>query len=71
MLHIQNRVPHKALTGITPFEAWAGRKPIVRHFRVFGCPAWARIPPQKCKALEPQSRPCILLDILRLLRHID
>jgi hypothetical protein len=27
--HIQNRVLHKALKGITPFEAWCGRKPIV------------------------------------------
>jgi hypothetical protein len=27
--HIQNRVLHKALKGITPFEAWCGRKPVV------------------------------------------
>ena len=57
--YIQNRSPHKALDGVTPFEAWNGRKPTIKHFRVFGCPAWAQIPPQKCKALEPQSKPCI------------
>ena len=45
--YIQNRSPIKALDGITPFEAWFGRKPSVKHFKVFGCPTWARIPPQK------------------------
>ena len=59
--YIQNKSPHKALDGITPFEAWCGRKPSVKHFKVFGCPAWARIPPQKRKALEPQSKPCIFV----------
>ncbi|MDF3675396.1 hypothetical protein, partial [Enterobacter hormaechei] len=39
--HILNRSPHPALDGKTPFEAWCGKKPIVTHFRVFGCPAWA------------------------------
>ena len=59
--YIQNRSPHKALDGITPFEAWCGRKPSVNHFKVFGSPAWARIPPQKRRALEPQSKPCIFV----------
>ena len=38
---IQNRSPHKALDGVTPFEAWTSRKPMIKHFRVFGCPTWA------------------------------
>ena len=59
--YIQNRSPHKALDGITPFQAWCGRKPSVNHFKVFGCTAWARIPPQKRKALEPQSKVCIFV----------
>ena len=58
---IQNRSLHKALYGIKPFEAWCGRKPSVKHFKKIGCPAWARIPPQKRKALEPQSKPCIFV----------
>ena len=39
--YIQNRSPHKALDGLTPFEPWNIRKPTVKHFRVFGCLAWA------------------------------
>ena len=60
--YIQNRSSHKTLDGITLFEAWCGRKPILKHFKVFGCLAWARIPPQKWKALVPQSKPCIFVE---------
>ncbi|KAH9294951.1 hypothetical protein KI387_038539, partial [Taxus chinensis] len=59
--YIQNRVPHKAVRGMTPFEAWFGCKPDVEHFRVFGSKAMARIPKKKRKALEPQSKPCIFV----------
>ena len=45
--YIQNRVPHKYLDGMTPFEAWSGNKPDVTHFRIFGSKAWARIPTDK------------------------
>jgi transposase InsO family protein len=45
--YIQNRVPHKSLKGITPFEAWCGKKPKVSHFRIFGCRARAHIPSDK------------------------
>jgi hypothetical protein len=34
--YIQNRVPHKYLKGVTPFEAWTGKKLEVTHFQVFG-----------------------------------
>ena len=39
--YIQNKSPLKALDGVTPFEAWNGRKPIVKHFKVFNCLEWA------------------------------
>ena len=54
--YIQNRVPHKYLYGITPFEAWSGHNPNVSHFRILGSKCWARIPPEKRKDLEPQSQ---------------
>ena len=47
--YIQNRVPHKNLEGMTPFEAWSGHKLDVTHFRIFGSRAWARIPTEKEK----------------------
>lgn len=51
--YIMNHVPHRALKGVTPFEAWSGRKPLVKHFQVFGSPTWAHIPVEKPKALDP------------------
>ena len=54
--YIQNRFPHKQLDGMTPFEAWSGHKPDVTHFRIFGSKAWARIPTEKRRALQPQSQ---------------
>ena len=45
----------------TPFEAWSGHKPNVSHLRVFGSKAWARIPPEKRKALQPQINDFIML----------
>lgn len=52
------------MKGVTPFQAWTSRKPIVKHFRVFGSLAWAHIPVEKCKAMDPQSKPCIFVGYL-------
>lgn len=41
-VYILNRAPTKSLNGKTPFEAWFGKKPRVRHFRTFGCTAYAK-----------------------------
>ena len=59
--YIQNRVPHKHIYGMTPFEAWSGNKPDVTHFRIFGSKAWARIPTENRKALQPQSQGCLFV----------
>ena len=36
--YILNRVPTKAVAE-TPYELWVGRKPSLKHFHVWGCPA--------------------------------
>ena len=55
--YIQNISPHKSVEDRTPFEAWTGDKPYVTHFRIFGSRAWAHIPSEKRKALDPQITP--------------
>jgi 2,3-bisphosphoglycerate-independent phosphoglycerate mutase len=40
---ILNRSPTKALKGITPYEAWFGRKPNVSYLRTFGCVGHAKV----------------------------
>ena len=59
--YIQNRVPHKQLDGMNPFEAWSGHKLYVTHFRIFGSRARARIPTEKRKALKPKSQECLFV----------
>jgi hypothetical protein len=57
----RNRFPHKSVKGVTPYEAWSGKKPEVTHFRIFGSRAWARIPSDRRKAMEAQSKECIFV----------
>jgi len=41
-VYILNRSPTKSLNGKTPYEAWFGRKPGVKHLKTFGCVAYAK-----------------------------
>ena len=62
--YIQNRVPHSSVKGKTHFEAYFGHKLDVSNLRVFGSTAWARIPLDKKRDLQPQSIEFFLLGIL-------
>eukprot|EP00253_Pinus_taeda_P005926 PITA_05926 len=59
--YILNRTPTKVLKNITPEEAWSSIKPDVGHFHVFGSEAWAHIPDEKHKSLEPKSEKCMFV----------
>ena len=59
--YIVNRTPSKDLKNITPEEAQTKTKPDVGHLRVFGSIAWAHIPDEKRKALQPKSEKCIFV----------
>ena len=59
--YIHNIVPHNSMVGVTPFEALMGHNPNVSHLIFFGSKAWARIPTEKRKAFQAQSRECIML----------
>ena len=63
-VYIQNRVLHSSMKGNTPFEAYFGHKPDVLNLRVFGSTAWARIPLDKKRALQPQSIECLFIGYL-------
>ena len=45
----------------TPYERWYKEKPDVSNLRVFGCKAYARIPDEKRKKLDPKSQQCIFV----------
>jgi len=42
-VYVLNRCPTKSLNNITPYEAWHGRKPSVKHMRTFGCVAYVKL----------------------------
>ena len=72
--YIQNRVPHSSMKGKTPFEAYFGHKPDVSNLQVFGSTAWAQIPLDKRRALQPQSIECLFigyLDEYKLFKLLD
>ncbi|KAB2597276.1 Sc-RNase [Pyrus ussuriensis x Pyrus communis] len=51
-VYLQNRCPTSALNNITPFEAISGRKPGVKHLKIFGSMCYIHIPSQKRHKLE-------------------
>jgi hypothetical protein len=53
--YIQNRSLHTYFKDNTPYKAWSNLKLEVNHFHIFDSRAWAQIPSEKRKALDPQS----------------
>ncbi|KAF3655129.1 putative F-box protein-like [Capsicum annuum] len=45
-IYLSNRSPTRNVKDQTPQEAWSGRKPSVRHLRIFGSIAYAHVPHQ-------------------------
>jgi hypothetical protein len=66
--YIVNRTTTKGLKNITPEEAWTKIKLDVSHFRIFGSIAWAHIPDEKRKTLQPKSEKCIFVGYLKCQR---
>jgi len=40
-LHVLNRIPSKSVSS-TPYEIWHGRKPSLKHVKIWGCPAYIK-----------------------------
>jgi hypothetical protein len=53
-VHILNRVPSKSVP-MTPYELWAGRNPSLRHLRVWGCRAEAKVFNPNIRKLDPKT----------------
>lgn len=43
-VYVLNRLPTRALSNYTPYEAWFGSKLDISHIRVFGCCAFMKVP---------------------------
>jgi hypothetical protein len=60
-VYILNRCPTKSVQEKTPEEAWSGRRPSIRHLRVFGCIAYVHVPDQIRKKLDDKGEKCIFI----------
>lgn len=60
-IYLLNRLPTRAVTGITPYEAWSRNKPHLEDLRVFGCLAHMRVPTEKLTKLDNRSKQVIYL----------
>ena len=55
-VHVFNKTPRRSGSAISPLEAITGKKPILDHLRVFGCPAYAHVPSQRRTKMSPPAR---------------
>ncbi|WVZ84036.1 hypothetical protein U9M48_031114 [Paspalum notatum var. saurae] len=58
---ILNRTPMKSLKGVTPFEAWHGKKPDVAFMHTFGCVGHVKNVKPHLSKLEHRSTPMVFL----------
>ena len=72
--YLRNRAPTRALQGMTPHEAWTGKKPDVRHLREFGCDVWVLDESNNRSKLDPKSKKMIFVGFMdgsKAIRYYD
>jgi len=60
-VYLKNRTPTRSVVGKTPYEAWHGRKPLLKHLCVFGCLAFIHVPKEKRQKLDFKATPDIFI----------
>ena len=60
-VYLLNRAPTKSVVGMTPYEAWCGRKPTVDHLRTFGCVAHVKTVAGHVSKLADRSTPMVMI----------
>jgi hypothetical protein len=60
-VYLLNRAPTRSVDGMTPYEAWHGRKPAVHHLRTFGCVAHVKRLGPGIDKLADRSTPMIFV----------
>lgn len=60
-VYLLKRSPTKSIEGMTPFEAWYGKKPAAHHLRTFGCIAHVKNTSPHLKKLDDRSTKMIFV----------
>jgi hypothetical protein len=56
VVYVQNQLSHSVLGLKTLEEMFTGKKPKVRHLKIFGCPVFIHIPKEKRRKLDPSGK---------------
>ena len=60
--YVKNRSPNSSLNrNMTPYEALNGRQPNVKHFKVFGSPAYVHVPYINRDKIDPKAKRCVFV----------
>ena len=62
-INIFNRSPTFSLRYVTPQHACSERRPVVDHFRIFGCIYYVHVPDVKRKKLNDKDVKCVFLGV--------
>jgi hypothetical protein len=60
-VYILNWCLTKSVTGMTPFEAWYGKKPVVHHLKMFGCIMYVKNTAPHLHKLDDRGRKMIFI----------
>ena len=60
-VYLQNRLPTRAVQGMTPIEAWGDIKPSLRHLKVFGSLCYTHVPDVKRSKLDEKAEKGVLI----------
>ncbi|KMQ86814.1 retrovirus-related pol polyprotein from transposon tnt 1-94 [Lasius niger] len=55
-VHVLNCTGTSSVKGLTPYELWHGRKPDIRHLKIFGEEVYSHIPKAKRQKLNPKGQ---------------
>jgi hypothetical protein len=56
VVYVHNQLSHSVLGLKTLEEMFTGKKPKVRHLKIFGCPVFIHIPKEKRRKLDPSGK---------------
>lgn len=68
-VYLKNRLPHRAI-GITPYQAYTGKRPNLAHLRIFGSPIVSRLPGRRPAKLDHHTSVGIFLGYTATAKNI-
>ena len=59
--YLVNWLPTSILVDKNTQEVWTGKKPSIKHLKVFGCDTYVHVPKEKMSKLDNKVEKCIFI----------